>query len=205
MTIQHSAITNDADLHEPKGIGSADLDTVYVANGSSSGVWKYAPGKAHAELVITGGTATHTLAGSSAYSIINPGNWTASGHEEHITVDTTNGDVDLFLGFDTGVLADDCASCNQYISTTTTQTPTTTQAPCKAISASVTTIALNACCGSKSTTIYINANNILLASVIYTNSSCTTVLPAGNYINTGGRLYFWTGNTLVEQDCPQCP
>ena len=95
MTIQHSAITNDADLHEPKGIGSADLDTVYVANGSGSGVWKYAPGKAHAELVITGGTATHTLAGSSAYSIINPGNWTASGHEEHITVDTTNGDVDL--------------------------------------------------------------------------------------------------------------
>ena len=117
----------------------------------------------------------------------------------------TNGDVDLFLGFDTGVLADDCASCNQYISTTTTQTPTTTQAPCKAISASVTTIALNACCGSKSTTIYINANNILLASVIYTNSSCTTALPAGNYIKTGGRLYFWTGNTLVEQDCPQCP
>jgi hypothetical protein len=116
-----------------------------------------------------------------------------------------DGDVDNYIGFNSGTLSTDCASCNQYISTTTTQTPTTTQAPCKAISASVTTIALNACCGAKSTTIYINANNILLASVIYTDAACTTVLPAGNFINTGGQLYFWTGNTLVEQDCPQCP
>jgi len=107
--------------------------------------------------------------------------------------------------FNNGVLSTDCAACNAYISTTTTQTPTTTQAPCKEISASVTTIAINACCGSKSTSLYINANNILLASVIYTNATCTTVLPAGNFINTGGQLYFWTGNTLVEQNCPQCP
>lgn len=37
-TIQHSVLTG-ADLHEPKGIGLASSDEVYVANGSGSGAW----------------------------------------------------------------------------------------------------------------------------------------------------------------------
>lgn len=35
----HSTLTG-ADLHEPKGADSASIDTVYVANGAGTGVWK---------------------------------------------------------------------------------------------------------------------------------------------------------------------
>lgn len=49
-TIEHSSLTG-AELHEPKGADSATANTVYVANGSGSGVW-------------TG--VTYTLSGSFA-------------------------------------------------------------------------------------------------------------------------------------------
>ena len=110
----------------------------------------------------------------------------------------TDGDVDLFISFS------DCTTCQNYLSTTTTQAPTTTEAPCTAIQAAVTTNAENACCGSKSITIYINSTSITSASVVYTNSTCTTVLPAGNYIFVGD-LYFWDGVTLSTATCPGCP
>lgn len=38
MTIQHSLLTG-ADLHEPKGISTASLGEVYIANGAGSGAW----------------------------------------------------------------------------------------------------------------------------------------------------------------------
>jgi hypothetical protein len=95
MTVQHNAIT-DPDLHEPKGIAAATAGKVYVSDGASSGEWKYAPGKAHAELYITSGATTHTLAAASAYSLLNPsGEWTASGNEDHLTVDAANGEINL--------------------------------------------------------------------------------------------------------------
>lgn len=39
MTIQHKDVP-DAQRHEPKGISTATVDQVYVANGSGSGTWK---------------------------------------------------------------------------------------------------------------------------------------------------------------------
>lgn len=39
MTIQHSAIV-DPDIHEPKGVATAEAAQVYVADGSGSGVWQ---------------------------------------------------------------------------------------------------------------------------------------------------------------------
>lgn len=39
MAIQHKDIPN-SELHEPKGVSSAVLDTVYVANGAGGGSWK---------------------------------------------------------------------------------------------------------------------------------------------------------------------
>ena len=36
--IEHSALTG-SDLHEPKGVSSAAINTVYVANGAGSGSW----------------------------------------------------------------------------------------------------------------------------------------------------------------------
>lgn len=77
MTIQHNIIT-DPDIHEPKGVAAATADKVYISNGSGSGTWEYPPAKAHADMYITGGTTTHTLAGASAFSLLNPsGEWTA--------------------------------------------------------------------------------------------------------------------------------
>ena len=95
MTVQHNAIT-DPDIHEPKGIAAATAGKVYVSDGASSGDWKYAPGKAHAELYITSGATAHTLAAASAFTKVNPsGEWTASGNEDHLTVDAANGEIDL--------------------------------------------------------------------------------------------------------------
>lgn len=39
---QHKNIT-EADLHEPKGVSTASVDTVYVADGAGSGAWAQAP------------------------------------------------------------------------------------------------------------------------------------------------------------------
>ena len=121
----------------------------------------------------------------------------------------TDGDVDdttkFPASFNTGVLADDCAACNAYLTTTTTQTPTTTQAPCTAIQASVSSSALNVCCGAKPTTIYIDSTSLSTAGSIYTNSACTTYLGPGNFVHDGESLYFWNGNTISTQTCPGCP
>ena len=96
MTIQHGAITDDADIHEPKGIGSASAGTVYMANGSTSGNWVYPPCKPHAEIYITSGTTAHTLAGSSAYSLLNPsGEWTDSTNNDILTVTPASGQINL--------------------------------------------------------------------------------------------------------------
>ena len=95
MTIQHNIIT-DPDIHEPKGVASATSGKVYISNGSGSGAWEYPPGKAHAEIYISGGTTAHTLAGSSAYTILNPsGEWTASGNEDILTVTPASGVITL--------------------------------------------------------------------------------------------------------------
>lgn len=42
MTIEHSDI-GVGEIHEPKGITTAAAGSIYVANGSSSGSWKYSP------------------------------------------------------------------------------------------------------------------------------------------------------------------
>jgi len=102
MTVQHNAIT-DPDIHEPKGIASATEGKVYVSDGASSGEWKYAPAKAHAEIYMTGGTTDFTLAAASGYTKLNPLNvdleseWLASGFEDHLSVDPSNGEIDLGL------------------------------------------------------------------------------------------------------------
>lgn len=95
MTIQHNVIT-DPDIHEPKGVASATSGKVYISNGSGSGAWEYPPAKAHGEIYIAGGTTAHTLAGSSAFSLLNPsGEWTASGNEDFLTVTPTSGIITL--------------------------------------------------------------------------------------------------------------
>lgn len=111
-----------------------------------------------------------------------------------------NGLVTQFTSFD------DCPTCISFISTTTTQATTTTTVPCKAIVANVTTNLTNACCGNKTKTIYINSNELGSASAVYTDSACTTLLNANNYIveNTS-QPFLWNGFALIEKTCPDCP
>lgn len=123
MAVQHNTIT-DPDIHEPKGASTASSGTVYKADGagsgdweyplpgqaaslegqvfeadgSTSGTWKYPPAKGHGEIYITSGATNHTLSSGSAYNKLNPtGEWTASGYEDIITVDATNGEINLDL------------------------------------------------------------------------------------------------------------
>lgn len=42
MAIEHRSIP-DAERHEPKGVSTALIDTVYVSDGAASGVWKEVP------------------------------------------------------------------------------------------------------------------------------------------------------------------
>jgi len=114
MTIQHNVIT-DPDLHEPKGVATATSGKVYISDGSGSGAWTYPPGKAHADLYISGGSTAHTLAGSSAYSLLNPsGEWT-EGDVSILTTTAGNGTitlsqagtyyVDFWINFTTAAIA----------------------------------------------------------------------------------------------------
>lgn len=110
-----------------------------------------------------------------------------------------NGDVDDFIGFD------DCPTCQSFLATTTTPAPTTTQPPCQEVIVNTSTIAVNACCGSKPKAVYINALTLADASIVYINSTCTTILNPGNYVNDGSVTYFWNGFSLTEITCPDCP
>lgn len=63
---QHAAQTG-ADLHEPKGIATADADTIYVADGVGSGDYKDLNAYAEVVLDLTG-TLTRSFVGATAYT-----------------------------------------------------------------------------------------------------------------------------------------
>lgn len=114
MTIQHNVIT-DPDLHEPKGVASATSGKVYIANGSGSGAWTYPPGKAHADMYISAGATNHTLAGASAYSLLNPSTEWTQGDVSILTTTPSSGIitlnqagtyyVDFWINFTTAAIA----------------------------------------------------------------------------------------------------
>jgi len=99
-----------------------------------------------------------------------------------------------------------CAACLTYIAGLVTTQPTTTETPCVQVTAYVTTVALNACCTQKrSSSIYINSTILSSATIVYTDSNCTSTLGTGNYIVVTGRTYyFWTGYSIVSGTCPSC-
>jgi hypothetical protein len=51
MTLRHSILTGDF-LHEPKGIATAAVDTVYIADGAGSGAWSAFPGDTYPTLTV---------------------------------------------------------------------------------------------------------------------------------------------------------
>lgn len=66
--VAHASLSG-ADLHEPKGIASASSGMVYVANGASSGSWRYIP---HSFCYYSNiGTGT-TYTAPTSYTLVNP-------------------------------------------------------------------------------------------------------------------------------------
>lgn len=64
MTIEHNVIT-DPEIHEPKGISTADPHTVYTADGLSSGDWSYTDNP-WALMTRSGTSPSHSLTDVSA-------------------------------------------------------------------------------------------------------------------------------------------
>lgn len=112
--VQHNALT-DPNLHEPKGIASANAGEVYIANGSGSGSWQTIAGHSYGDLYISNNSTSFTLASASALSKLNPsGAWVANGYQ-NITPSASDGQftitrngiyqLDLWLVFETAAIA----------------------------------------------------------------------------------------------------
>lgn len=69
MTTPHASLTG-AELHEPKGVAAAAVDTVYVASGAGSGTWqKIAHGSLSAGMVVGVSTTNYSTYTSTASNI----------------------------------------------------------------------------------------------------------------------------------------
>ena len=79
--VQHSALT-DPNIHEPKGIASASVGEVYVADGAGSGAWETIAGHSYGDLYISNNSTSFTLAAASALTKLNPSSaWVANGYQ----------------------------------------------------------------------------------------------------------------------------
>lgn len=65
MAIQHSAITNDADLHEPKGAGSATNRQVLMANGTGGTSFTNSFFNTHSQVGINSNTTAKATAAAA--------------------------------------------------------------------------------------------------------------------------------------------
>lgn len=90
MSIQHVNIA-DPNIHEPKGVSTAVVDSCYVSDGLGSGSWEVCAGAKYGELIITNGVTTQTLAAASAYATLDPGTEWTTNISSGITMDPTNG------------------------------------------------------------------------------------------------------------------
>ena len=69
MATQHDSIT-DPNIHEPKGISTADVDTLYVPDGLGSGDWQHSLISDHGEMALTN-NATGTAITAAADATLN--------------------------------------------------------------------------------------------------------------------------------------
>jgi nucleoside phosphorylase len=94
MAIQH-AVIEDPDIHEPKGVATATVGQVYVADGAGSGDWAALATHQYADMYIAEGATAFALAAASAYTKLNPtAEWTAGGNEV-ATITAANGEITL--------------------------------------------------------------------------------------------------------------
>lgn len=92
MAIEHDVIP-DADLHEPKGIASADANATYLADGLGSGTWGTVG--AGCSSITDDGTANTVTTTFAAINAANFGAgtfaWSSNQAENGVTFDTTGG------------------------------------------------------------------------------------------------------------------
>ena len=111
MTIQHNLITG-SDLHEPKGVAAASNKTVYVANGSGSGVWTAPNAVANVYIAFNLASPTYTQANTTSDVILDP-TW-LSGVVSDFTVQTSPNARIRYDGTDTkNVTITLAIACNQ--------------------------------------------------------------------------------------------
>ena len=67
MAIEHNTIVS-TERHEPKGVETADVDQVYVADGLGSGSWKTPGGALFGDMDFTGNAVAHNITAASASS-----------------------------------------------------------------------------------------------------------------------------------------
>lgn len=76
-TVEHSTLTT-GELHEPKGIATANANTVYIANGAGSGSWRLKP-NGYCEYSSPTGT---TFTTPTSFTLINVGSATKGVQRE---------------------------------------------------------------------------------------------------------------------------
>jgi len=89
-TIQHSSLTT-TDLHEPKGVSTATVDHIYLADGLGSGAWVKQKSHIGGYVSFDSSTPAYSLAtGGTSDVVINP---TFVGvHAENFTAQTSPND-----------------------------------------------------------------------------------------------------------------
>ena len=111
MTVQHKLITG-AELHEPKGVAAAANKTVYVANGSGSGVWTPPNAEASVYIAFNSASPTYTQANTTSDVVLDP-SW-ISGVVSGFTVSTQPNARLIYTGTDTkNVNITVSMACNQ--------------------------------------------------------------------------------------------
>jgi len=68
MTVVHSTLTG-SELHEPKGVDSADHSNIYISDGAGGGSWRFIP---HSALYYDDIGTGITIATPTAYTLIAP-------------------------------------------------------------------------------------------------------------------------------------
>jgi hypothetical protein len=91
--------------------------------------------------------------------------------------------------------------------TTTTTTTTTTTVVCGTQQLYYGISAQTACCDTFTTkAVYMNANDISSATIIYQDDTCSAVLSTNRYFTADfTEYYYWNGSTLTgPTTCPDC-
>jgi hypothetical protein len=111
-----------------------------------------------------------------------------------------DGDITTFEQFTS------CTDCINDLPVTPTATPQPTP-QCNTDAIFVSLISAEDAYCNEFTEKLVNHNGSTFANAteIYTNNSCTTLVPAGRYYSDGSNTWYWNGGTKTLIPNPNCP